>query len=240
MPGGGERPGLGLAVADDARDDQIGVVERHAVGVREAVAELAAFVDRARRLRRDVAADVPGKGELLEELLQPFRVLALVRIDLRVGPFEIGRPEHARRAVAGAGHEDHVEVVLDDQSVQVHPDEGQRRARAPVPEQPVLHVVGLQRLAAAAGCPSGRSSPPTGSCRPASRRPSVPARWSRAARRRRSSVLLSTRSCVRTVLSIRPSRGSASARQDDRSAAGPCRSVGRTTGAVIPGLDVVG
>jgi hypothetical protein len=28
MPGGGERPGLRLAVADHARDDELGVVER--------------------------------------------------------------------------------------------------------------------------------------------------------------------------------------------------------------------
>ena len=48
MPRGGQRAGLRLAVADDAGDDQIGVVERGAEGVAERVAELAAFVDRAR------------------------------------------------------------------------------------------------------------------------------------------------------------------------------------------------
>ena len=48
VPAGGERAGLGLAVADDAGDDQVGVVERGAVGVRQRVAELAALVDRAR------------------------------------------------------------------------------------------------------------------------------------------------------------------------------------------------
>ena len=112
MPRGRQRPGLGLAVADDAGDDQIGVVERHAVGVRQAVAKLAAFVDGAGRFRRDVAADVAGEGELLEELLHPFRVLALVRIDLGVRAFEIRRAEHAGRAVARARHEDHVEIVL--------------------------------------------------------------------------------------------------------------------------------
>ena len=45
-----------------------GIVERGAEGVRDAVAELAALVDRARRLRRAVAADAAGEGELLEEL----------------------------------------------------------------------------------------------------------------------------------------------------------------------------
>ena len=55
MPARGQRPGFGLAVADDAGDDQIGIVERRAVRVRERVSELAAFVDRSRRLRRDMA-----------------------------------------------------------------------------------------------------------------------------------------------------------------------------------------
>ena len=114
MPRRGERPGLRLAVADDAGDDQIGVVERHAVGMREAVAKLAAFVDRAWRFWRDVTADVSRKGELLEELLHPFRVLALVRIDLGVRALEIRRAQHAWRPVARSGHENHVEVVLDD------------------------------------------------------------------------------------------------------------------------------
>ena len=111
MPRRGERPGLRLAVTHNAGDNQIGVVERHAVGMREAVAKLAAFVDRAWRFRRDVTADVSREGKLLEKLLHPFRVLALVRIDFGVRPFEIRRPQHAGRPVARSGHENHVEVV---------------------------------------------------------------------------------------------------------------------------------
>jgi hypothetical protein len=146
VPRGRERPGLGFAVTHDAGDNQIGIVERHAVGMRETVAKLAAFVDRAWCFRRDVAADVAREGELLEELLHPFHVLALVRIDLGVRPFEVRRSKHARRPVARSGHENHVEVVLDDHSVQVHPHERQRRAGAPVAEEPVLHVFSFQRL----------------------------------------------------------------------------------------------
>ena len=127
MPRRRQRPGLGLTVAHDAGDDQIGIVERHAVGVRETVAEFASFVDGARRFRRDVAPDVARKGELLEELLHPFRVFALVRINLGVGPFEVCRPQHPGRAMAGPGHENHVEVVLDDHPVQMRP----RRRTAP-------------------------------------------------------------------------------------------------------------
>ena len=52
LPRALERPGLGLAVADDAGDQQVGVVERRAEGVHERVAELAALVDRARAWAR--------------------------------------------------------------------------------------------------------------------------------------------------------------------------------------------
>ena len=71
MPRGGERPGLRLAVADHAGDDEVGVVERRAVGMRQAVAELAALVDRARGLRRDMRADVAGKENCLKNFCMP-------------------------------------------------------------------------------------------------------------------------------------------------------------------------
>ena len=146
VPGGGKRSGLGLAVANHAGDDELGIVEAGAIGVRQAVAEFAALMDGPGRLRGDVGSDVAGEGELLEELLQSGRVRALVRVHLGVRAFQIRRTEHARRAVPGAGHEDHVEIVALDEAIEVRPDEGQRRARAPMPEQAVLDVFDLQRL----------------------------------------------------------------------------------------------
>jgi hypothetical protein len=76
VPARRQRPGLGLAVADDAADEQVGVVERRAVGVRERVAELAALVDRARRLGRDVARDAARERELPEQPRMPVLVAA--------------------------------------------------------------------------------------------------------------------------------------------------------------------
>ncbi len=67
VPAGRQRPGLGLAIADDTRDDQAGIVERGAVGVHEGVTELTALVDRSRRFRRHVARDSAGEGELAEQ-----------------------------------------------------------------------------------------------------------------------------------------------------------------------------
>ena len=74
MPARRERARLGLAVADDARDDEIGIVERGAERVPDRVAELAAFVDRARRLRRDVARHAARERELPEQPLHPLGV----------------------------------------------------------------------------------------------------------------------------------------------------------------------
>ena len=86
MPARQQRAGLRLTVADDADDEQLGVVERGAVGVHERVAEFAALVDRAGRLRRDVARHAAGERELPEELAQAFLVTADVRVDLGVRP----------------------------------------------------------------------------------------------------------------------------------------------------------
>ena len=146
MPRGRQRAGFSLAVAYDAGGDQVGVVEHHAVRMGKAVAKLSAFVDGTWSFRRDMAADVAREGKLLEELCHPFRVFGFVRVDLGVGALEIGRAEHPRRAVAGSGDENHVEVVPDDHAIEVHPDERQRRARPPVPEQTMLDMRRHQRF----------------------------------------------------------------------------------------------
>ena len=138
--------GFRLAVADDAGDDQIGIVERRAIGVRQRIAKLAALVDRARRLRRDVARDPAGKRKLREQPLHPGLVLRDVRVDLAVGPLEIGVRDQRRPAMPGAGDVDHVEVVFLDQPVQVDVEEIEARRRSPMPEQPRLDVLFGQRL----------------------------------------------------------------------------------------------
>ncbi len=61
VPARGEWSRLRFAVADDRGDDQIRIVKSCAEGVRKRIAELAALVDGAGRLRRDVARDSAGK-----------------------------------------------------------------------------------------------------------------------------------------------------------------------------------
>ena len=139
-------PGLRLAVADDRADEQVRVVERRAVGVRERVAELAALVDRARRLGRDVAGDAARERELAEQLAHALLVAGDGRVDLAVGPLEVGVGDDAGPAVAGADDVDRVEVPAPDDAVHVRVDQVEARRRAPVAEQARLDVLGQERL----------------------------------------------------------------------------------------------
>ena len=79
-----QRPGLGLSVADDARDQEVGIVERRSVRMREAVAELTALVDRARSLGGHVAGDAARERELVEQPLHALLVRRDVAVVLRV------------------------------------------------------------------------------------------------------------------------------------------------------------
>jgi hypothetical protein len=102
VPAGGQRAGFRFAVAHAGQGDQLRVVEHRAAGVGEHVAQLTALVDRAGGLRGAVAADVAGKGELLEEAPQPRGVLGFVGIDLAVGAVQVGGPQHPGAPVARA------------------------------------------------------------------------------------------------------------------------------------------
>ena len=137
---------LGFAVADDAADEEVRVVEGRAEGVRQGVAQLSALVDRARGLRRDVARDAAGERELPEQPLQPVFVLGDGVIDLAVGPLEVGVGDEPGTAVAGTGDEDRVEVELFDDPVHVEIDEVEAGRRAPVAEEARLDVLELERF----------------------------------------------------------------------------------------------
>ena len=146
VPAAGQRPGLGLAVTDHAGHDQVRIVERRPVGVHERVPELAALMDGARRLRRHVRGDAAGEGELPEQPGHPRGVLGDARVDLAIGSLEVGVRYYARAAVARAGDVDDVQVLGPDHPVEVRVDQVQTRRGAPVPEQPRLDLLGLQRL----------------------------------------------------------------------------------------------
>src|SRR4029453_18675953 len=141
MPGGRKRPGFGFAIAYHHRHQQVRIIKGGAKSVRDAVPEFASLVDGAWGLRRAVTADAAWEGEFLKEGAHALLVLALIRIDLRVGALQIGRPQYARRAMTRTGQEDGVQIVLGDQAVEVNVGEAQAGTRAPVPQQAQLHVL---------------------------------------------------------------------------------------------------
>src|SRR5674476_396179 len=112
LPCSSQRTRFRFTVADNAGDDQTGIVERGSEGMAERVPQLAAFVNRPRRRRSNVAGNPAGERELFEELLQPCLVLGDVRINLTPGAFEVNVTDNRRTAVTWAGDVDHVQVIL--------------------------------------------------------------------------------------------------------------------------------
>src|SRR6202011_5053753 len=108
VPAGGARTSLGFAIADDATDDQIRIVERGAVGVEQGVAELSAFMNGARSFRCDVAWDAVRPGKLADQAFDSVAVELDVRIGFGVGTFQIAVREDAGAAVTRTNDVDHV------------------------------------------------------------------------------------------------------------------------------------
>ena len=149
VPARGERSGLRLAVADDAGDQQIRIVEGCPESVHERIAELATLVDRARRLRCCVARDPPGKENCRKSSRSPSSPCADVRVQLAVGPLQVGVRDVCRSAVTRPGDEDRIEVARPDRAVQMRVDKVQP---ATVPKWP------SSRGFTCSGCSGSRSS----------------------------------------------------------------------------------
>jgi hypothetical protein len=103
-------------------------------------------VDGTRGFRGDVAADMTGEGELLEEALHPFVVFAFIGIDFAVGAFQVHGTKDAGGSVARTGHEDHVQVVFFNQPIAVNVGKAEGRGSAPVAQQAVLDLLWLKGL----------------------------------------------------------------------------------------------
>ncbi len=111
MPAGGEGAGLGLAVADDRRRDQVRIVRDGPEGVRQGVAQLSSLVDRPRSLRRVMTGDATGEGKLLEESAHPPEILGHLRINLAIRSFQVGVRHYPGATVSWSANEDDIEVA---------------------------------------------------------------------------------------------------------------------------------
>ena len=140
MPARGERAGLGFAIADDTRDDEVRVIQGCTVGVHERIAELSALVDRPGQVGGGVRGDAARRRELAEEGADAGGILGDARVDLGVGLVEPRVGNHRRPPVPRARDVEHFEGLLGDQMVEVRVDEVQRGRGAPVPQQSRLDV----------------------------------------------------------------------------------------------------
>lgn len=102
MPGSREWPGFRFAVTYHADGNQVRIIKYRSIGMRQAITELASFVDGAWRFRGAMTTDSTRERKLPEKFLHPLIVFALVRIDLRIASVQINRSKYARRAIPGA------------------------------------------------------------------------------------------------------------------------------------------
>ena len=147
VPARGQGTRLGLAVADDAEDHEVRVVEGRPEGMDQRIAELAAFVDGSGRLGRDVAADPAGERELAEEALHPRLVAGQRAVHLTGRPLEVRVRDRRRTAVPRPDDPDGVQAALLDDPPGMDVDEVQARGGPPVAQEPGLDVLRPERLA---------------------------------------------------------------------------------------------
>src|SRR5687768_10945422 len=94
-----------------------------------------------------MARDATRRGELTDEASKPVDVLRHIRIDLRVRPFEVDVGDDGGTSVSRPRDVEDVSAGLVDEVIQLDVNEAEAGRGAPVPEQPRLDVLGMQRLA---------------------------------------------------------------------------------------------
>ena len=143
---GCQRAGLRLAVTDNYGCDQVRVIQHRTEAVRQRITKLAALVDGAWGLRGNVAGNAARERKLLEQALHALGVLADVRVNLAVSALEIGVRHEEIAAVTRTGQQDHIQIILLDDAVQMNVNQVLTGHRAPVTDDLLLDVLGLQRL----------------------------------------------------------------------------------------------
>ena len=106
----------------------------------------------ARRLRRGVAANAAGEGELLEKALHPLLILTFIGVNLRVRPLQVPLREDGWGPVPGTGDEDRVQVILIDQAVEMDVGKALSGSGTPVAQQSLLGVFPAEAPSGAGSC----------------------------------------------------------------------------------------
>src|ERR1700719_4418461 len=120
MPTGGQGAWFRFAVAHNAADQQIWIVECSAVCVSNGVAQLAALVDRTGSFGGDMAGNFARERKLLEQASDSIFRLWNTRIKLAVSPFQISVGDQPGASVSRACDINNVEILLLDEPIQVY------------------------------------------------------------------------------------------------------------------------
>ena len=134
MPAGCQRRCFCLAIAHDAGNNQVRIIERRAIRMRQRITELAALVNRARCLGCHVTRNAGRPRELAKQTPQPVAVLRNLGIALGVCALKIGMRHDARPAMTRADHHHHVQVVGFDQTIQMYVEKVKPWCGAPMPK----------------------------------------------------------------------------------------------------------
>ena len=135
LPASFERASLRFAVANNAGDYQIGIVERRAESVNQRVAKFAALVHRVRDVRTAMAGHAARRRELAEHKPQAVFIAGDLRMDLGIGAFEIRTGIKRRATMSGTGNVNDVGIMLFDEAIQMDVDEVLSWRCSPVPKQ---------------------------------------------------------------------------------------------------------
>src|ERR1017187_4973115 len=147
LPASFERTCFGLAIPDNAGDNQIWIVEGRAECMDQRVSKLSAFVHGIWDVRPAMAGHSARCGELAEHEPQAVFIARDLRVNFGVCAFKIGAGIERRASVSRTRYIDDVRIMLFDEPIQMNVDKVLAGRCSPVTEQPGLDLFRLERLA---------------------------------------------------------------------------------------------
>ena len=147
MPGSSKGTCLRLPVAYYGNGNQIRIIQNSSKGMSDRISQFTALINGTRRLRRTVAGNAAGEGELLEHLFHSLFILADIWVYFTVGTLQIGVSDLEVSAVSRSGNIDHIQIIALDCTVTMGPDKILSRNSSPVAYDLFLNLIHCQGFA---------------------------------------------------------------------------------------------
>src|ERR1035437_1432879 len=127
--------GLGLAITDDAGDNQVGIVESGAECMDQRVAKLSSLMHRIGDMRPAVAGHPAGRRELAKHKAQAFLIQRDFWVNLGVGAFQIRAGIQGGASMSWSRDVNDVRIMFFDEAIQMNVNEVLPRRSSPVSEK---------------------------------------------------------------------------------------------------------